>query len=430
MLVKGDDVQLRIWARRLRFAGVIFATTVGLGGAACSSDPSTTEVNQLGSKASPQLFGGTATNAHPEVGFTSAGGSIAGVIEEGAILLAPTLAVTLVTAVAKNSSFATNAICGTVSGLQDPSEVTFILGDGATNPPKYISGSTGGTTRGVKQIITNGEVDTCKGPLAFLVLDSPIDTVTTFPKLELDALPAVNDALTECTWGEINTQCAEPTSVMCASGNIILPNGGYFQTAQVTFPQGQIVNTVDACGDEGGAVFGSNGGLLAIAGLNTGAGGKDTLQNPCGNCQGDSSSAILFSSQASLVVRAFAAIGSSPWRVGHQQPAAVGGTCTDALDCNSQECVQVGNQGYCSQDCSTTACPTSTVCTQFASGSVCLPEVTPHPQSCDASPMHPSESTGTKKEFAALLLFGGFIVYGRRRRNQKKASPSVSESRN
>ena len=391
----------------------------------CSSDAAdrtsggTTQDRSTGSVSSP-MIGGDPSTDHPEVGFTVAGGGVAGFIENGAVLIAPNLIVTQIKAVTKDvyyppASQGTNQPpCGTVSGIQDPSQISFVYG--TTDPVSYISGGATGSSVAAKQVITNGEVDTCKGPLAFVVLQSAVPGVTSFPKLQLDQLPNANDPVTQCAWGETDTHCVEGTSIMCVTGNVTLPNGGYYAPNQIQFPPGFFLTSANECYDDGGAIYDGTGGMFGLIGTTIPAPDvKNTSTEACKTCDGAITSAILLSAQKDLVVRAFAAIGSTPWREGHQQPANVGGTCTDDLDCNSQMCVEVGKQGYCSQDCSSSTCPASTVCTSFGAQSVCLPQVSPHPASCSVSEGGANSNRIWGLVGIALAMIGAVRIRARKR---------------
>lgn len=399
-------------------AGIIAISAFGGG---CSSGDTTPQTEQTGSTKSA-IFNGAATK-HPEAGFLNVQRGISGSVTPGAVLLTPTLAVTSVLGVTKGFSFGTGvgvdssgAVCATTSAAVDVSAITFYLGDGATSPTGVLHDNNFGTNRRVTQIITNGELNSCSGGLAFLVLDAPIEGID-FPQVQLEATLSENDSVTECGWGQIDTKCTFPTSLQCATGNIIIPNGGYYAADQDKFPAGYCLTSINSCGDRGGPLYDKNGGLVAIIDkyINADKSKVPTLDNPCGDCDGAVSDAVLLAQYPDLVARAFAAVGSSPWRVGHQKPADVGGACTDSLDCNSQYCVAVGQKSFCSQDCSTAACPASTVCTTIGTQSVCLPEVSPKPASCVVSAAPKTETSWPWVLAASFASVGVFL-----RRNKRK----------
>lgn len=356
----------------------------------CSVDVPTGPPDDTAGKASAALIGGTA-GTHPEAGFLTVERGVSGVIQPSAVLLTPTLAVTTSFSVVKGYSYgvgvsfnSSGAVCATLGATVDPSQITFTLGDNASTPASFLVG-TRGTSRAVRQIITNGEIDSCKGPLAFLVLDQPIEGVT-FPQVELAQAPAANDGVLACGWGLLDKRCGKAPSLQCANGSVIIggPNGGYYAADQDNFPPGFILTTVNACGDSGAPIYNASGALVALIDkyVNPDKSKVPTLANPCADCEGAVTDAHLLSAFPELVARAYAAVGSSPHRVGRPAPASVGGTCADNLDCNSQLCVGVGPSSYCSQDCSSSACPASTVCTEASGKKVCLPEVNPDPASC------------------------------------------------
>lgn len=414
----------------LMFAGAALIAS----GAGCSS--STPENAESTGRSQSKIIGGTPTNDHPEVSFTLAGGGVGGFIENGAILLAPTLAVTQIQAVSKDVFFppsqqGTVVPCATVSGLFDPSEITLIAGDGQSNPPDAINNGVAGTNSVVKQIITNGEVDTCKGPLAFIVLANPITTISSFPQLDIDNIPTAGEQVTQCGWGDQDLTCVINSQKECEPAKVTLPNGGYYAPNQIQFPVGQLLTDGNDCYDTSGAIYDPQSTLFAV--MNTTVippDSKNTVQNPCGACANAITNGVLLSSQRDLLIRAFATIGSSPWRAGHPKPADVGGTCTDSLDCNTQMCVTVGDQGYCSQDCTSAACPGGSVCTNVDARNVCLPAVTPHPASCDVTPasMNAKSNEQDMRWEWASMAFIGLVLLGRSRSRAKRGANGKRES--
>jgi hypothetical protein len=274
----------------------------------------------------------------------------------------------------------------------------------------------------VKQIITNGEVDSCKAGVAFLVLDKPIDGVS-LPLLELDVAPVQNDSVTACGWGPIDTKCAFPTTVQCVTGKVEIGgrDGGYYAADQDTFPPGFILTSINSCGDRGGPLYNANGNLVGILDryFQPDKSKLPTLDRGCADCENAVSAAILLSAYGDVLARAFSAVGSSPHRAGRPAPADTGGACVDNLDCNSQLCVSIGASKACSQDCSNAPCPTSTVCTSVGKSNVCLPGVQPESACSVTVPASPRE--------APRLLWLSAAVAGllaarqaRRSRNSRK----------
>lgn len=391
----------------------------------CASSAESPRQQEKTGAVSSEVFGGSPGTTHPEVGFMSIQRGVAGTLQPQAVLIAPSLIVTSVLSVVKGFTYGTGvsfdssgAICATCSAVSDTSEMVFTLGDGATTPDDYLTGKVG-TTRNITQIITNGETDSCKGGLAFAVLDKPIDGVN-IPQLRLDNVPNVNESVTACGWGQVDTKCTFPTTLLCGTGSVTISNGGYFADDQDTFQPGFVLTTVNTCGDRGGAIYDSNGAIFAVVDkyIQPDKSKKPTFSDPCLDCSGAVTDGILLAQYPDLVARAFAAVGSSPWRTGHQKPADVGGTCTDALDCNSQLCVGVGATNYCSQDCSSAACPASTVCTTSGGRSVCLPQVNPHPASCSAAPN--ATSSDSPQGFGLVLAFAGLAGLARQRRRASR----------
>lgn len=404
------------WSFSVRSAALLsfMAGAIGCASGGPDEDPS-------GSHSSP-VYGGTASTSHSEVVLlqNQNGNNIR---NRTGVLLAPRLALTALEAVVKSVDYGNGATvlsagvaCGVVGATVDPSTMTVKINDGST--------------RAVTAIITSGLSDTCQsGDLAFLVLDKPVDGVT-FPKLELDQAPAANAPVTGCGWGGIDTKCNLPTtSAFCGEGTIILPTGGYYAPNVTKFPSNIMLTSVPMCipADQGGPFYDAAGGLLGIlsANFNADKTKEPTLQDPCLYCEGAVSSSALLSTQAAFVASAYAAVGTSPWREGHPEPAAVGAACTDALDCTSQLCVGVGSGHYCSQECESSACPSATVCTAFGSRSVCLPEVTPHPASCDVVASPASDRREHTATFAAAA-FALIFITGRRRARRKQKRGRVS----
>jgi hypothetical protein len=411
---------MAVWLRLAELAAVSIGLAYASG---CASDATDQKASQHDEAATgtnqSSLVGGTETTSHPEAGFVISGGSIAGVQNAGGVLIAPNLVITSMGVVVKSvfvPAGAPDGTCGTVSGSLDPSQVTFVLGDGAVSQTGYVQGQTAGaTTRTAKQIVTNGKTSTCDTPFAFLVLDQPINGVN-YPQIQIDHGPALNDPILQCGWGPTDTFCDYPSKLICGTGTVLLNNGGYYSPTQETFNPGEVVTTVSGCGDVGGPLYDNTGALL---GLEThtvyNKDIADTLSEPCKSCGQSASSSLLIAPSTDLLIQAFAAIGSTPWRAGHPKPSDVGGTCTDSLDCNSQMCVQVGKASYCSQDCSTTACPSSTVCTAVDGKNVCLPAVTPHPASCTVGSASNADGKSGLNFFALFGLMMAGLVASRSR---------------
>lgn len=403
------------------FSTLTFASGLAMA-VGCSSAPA--DSSERTAAASAGVLGDE-TPAHQEVGFPSVLQGVAGSFTTSGVLVAPNLVLTEDRSVVKGFAYGLGtfssggSVCATLGEVVDLSQLRFVPGDGRANPNQSPSDAFN-VGVGVKQILTDGENDNCKGGLAFLVLETPVQGNFNYPQLVLDGLPAANDPVTGCAWGRVNTHCVYPTGApSCASGKVLLANGGYYAADQDTFPPGFILTDVPGCyNDEGGAIFDKNGALLAILdkAFQPDKTKQDTVSEACKFCDGAVIDGHLLSAQAPLVARAFAAIGSSPWRVGHPKPADVGGTCSDNLDCNSQYCVSVGKSNYCSQDCTSTACPANTVCTSVDSKNVCLPQVTPHPESCDAAPAASKTRDGAWLAVAGAL---GWVVALRRKRSSK-----------
>lgn len=396
-------IDLRKMVTRVTF-GSVAAAALFVG---CSSSPETTVpvVQKFPSSENLQFYdASTTTAAHPELGVLNVqiGDSSDSL---GAELLAPTLGVTSLRSVARTSYIggsgtsgaSSGTVCSTVGAPYDPSQFQFVLNNDLN-----------GTKRNVTRLILNGQTTTCDGNLAFFVLDSPITGVT-FPQLQLDQIPAPNDPILACSFGATDIKCTLPSTYLCAPGNLIINNGGYYAADQDKFPAGVAVATVAGCTsqDRGSGMYDLTGNLLGVFDrpFNADKTKVATLADPCGDCPGAVSDAQLLSSQVDYIARAFAAVGSSPWRVGHPQPADIGGACSDSLDCNSQYCVGIGTAHYCSQSCDSAACPASSVCSTVDGQSICLPAVTPHPASCAATPA----TNGTRSN---LPVYGGFLLVG------------------
>jgi hypothetical protein len=418
---------MRFDMRSLSVLGIGCVAIVALG-AGCSSSDTSTEAPVATTQSA--LFSGTPSASHNEV--TRLLGAVDFVTDRfSATLLAPTLAVTTLQAVAKTQAFgsggdqegAGGTVCGAVGTFYDVSNITLLLfnADGST------------TTLGVNQIIANGQTDTCQGDLAFLVLSQPVQGVN-FPQLVFDKVPAVNDPITACGTGITDTACALSPSPLCNSGKVILPNGGSFAPAQTTYPAGLVVVSNNVCGDDPGSpLYDSNNAMIGLLAANfeTDSTVHPVFPNLCYCDATEVGIGTLISSQQDFIARAFAVVGSSPWREGHPKPAEIGGTCVDSLDCTTQLCVNVGTTGYCSADCETAPCPASTVCTAVGTRSVCLPDVTPHPASCAVGEGRIGASSSSSSPFSSTWpLSVGFLTVGvfagtiRRRRRSTRGRKS------
>jgi hypothetical protein len=336
----------------------------------------------------------------------------------GTVLLAPTLALTALNCVT-NPIFSGNE--------QGSAEVCARVGP--FYPTVTMVASWNGEARSVVKIIDDGQTDICQGDLVFLELDRPITDVP-FPKLQLDSPPGVNDGVTECGQGATDEQCTNinfqfgrlPT---CDDGKILL-NGaasGFYAPDNATFPVGNVVSTNQACSDNGGGLYADSDG--ALLGNMTYSFQPDktklnSIKTPCYACDQDVSESVLLWAHKDFVASAFNQVGLSPWRQGHPQPGGIGGACTDALDCNSQLCIELGSTNVCSQYCDTTACPQNFSCTPAGSHSVCVAAVNPNPASCTAS--SGSLPRDDKQVCIGLIAMGFFASAVRRRRKEGRRS--------
>jgi MYXO-CTERM domain-containing protein len=134
-------------------------------------------------------------------------------------------------------------------------------------------------------------------------------------------------------------------------------------------------------GDSGGpALDGTSGAIVGVVSRG-GNGLMPDPNNPAATCESDPGApALNYYTQtaafAAQIREACTEAGQDPWVEGGPDPrlAPFGGTCAQGSDCQSNLCFAGGSglTSTCTQDCSSTACPTGYTCATTGGQQVCV----------------------------------------------------------
>jgi hypothetical protein len=201
----------------------------------------------------------------------------------------------------------------------------------------------------------------CTHDVAALILTRPITTVTPRAIL-LDSLVAVGTPVIDYGWGEANRghdageeleagDLITPTQRLKASGTILANKSGTYgiDGATFMFPDDYWIsdNIHDCAGDSGSPLLDDKGNLVGLATQIASKAGLTT--SVCGTAE------LTFGPMPAanrvFIESVFQSIGKMPHRANQPPPADLGGHCVIDNQCNSNYCVMVGSQGFCSKPC-------------------------------------------------------------------------------
>jgi trypsin len=190
------------------------------------------------------------------------------------------------------------------------------------------------------------------------------------------------EKLTSVGWGVTATTASPETRQQLAGVSIIAvgphtdPTNGD-DVAPNEFEVGQSI----CQGDSGGpGLDGQTGAVVGVVSRG-GNGATPDPNNPASTCESSAGlPALNYYTQttafANMIRAACADVGEDPWVEGGPDPrlAPFGGACMQGSDCQSNLCFASGSSssGTCTQDCSSTACPSGYTCATTGGSQVCV----------------------------------------------------------
>jgi hypothetical protein len=316
-------------------------------------------------------------------------------------LLAPTLVLTARHCVAVTDPGAAcssegKPISGGEVERDHPASAVYVFG--GRNRPNFIDGSAR-PSKGV-EILTTGAKTLCDNDIALVLLDRPVEGASIVP-VKLDAKPAKGDRVTVVGWG-IADDSPDPPTRRQRTEVEILDVGPAEQIGPAEFRVGE-----GTCkGDSGGPAIAASGavlGALSRGGNTTGGIGADA-------CIGGTNVFSSVAAHADLIRAGYAKAGQEPWLEGQPNPrlAKMGGECGADADCQSSVC-DLGTR-TCTQDCSSSTCPSGYACA--ADRKICIPATVD--DGCSVDPSH----VRSRAASTLFLLFAVAVLF--RARGSKK----------
>jgi hypothetical protein len=168
-------------------------------------------------------------------------------------------------------------------------------------------------------------------------------------------------------------------------------------------------------GDSGGPAFDTTTNAIIGIVSRGGNGTPEDPNDPAASCVGGQNLYTEVAPFKDLILQAFTASGHEPWLEGQPNPelGKFAAPCARDSDCQSNLC-QGGNDagmGFCTSDCSQTACPSGYQCHKQDGAQTCgLPESS---GGCSTSPV--GSSTGGLS-LALMVLAACWLVTRRRLR--------------
>ncbi len=325
----------------------------------------------------------------------------AGVVLCTGTAVTPTLVLTARHCIVEGDEIGTNfdSSCRLGTNIDTPSSYKVLVGNDKRSPTATI---------GVKRLIVDFSKRTCADDIGAIELETPITGIT-FPRLRLDDLPKPGDSALGIGWGTIDRPGGSfPDVRKQQNAKFLQIDGTSFDTTDGTrlVPDGMVVSDISGCsGDSGGPALDSNG---AAVGIMTGGASVRPVDDPMA-CRGSFILLVALARQRAFVERAHQAVGLMPRRTGHPDPAALGGTCSTNVECNSNYCVTNGTRKVCSRSCATTACEAGFECSSAPGFPICLPVEAKPSASCSVEP----GAASARGVLVALLAIAG--IFSRRR---------------
>jgi hypothetical protein len=213
----------------------------------------------------------------------------------------------------------------------------------------------------------------CNHDLALVGLSSPIANAA-IAQIRLDSKPVNGETMTSVGWGA-TTSSPLPDTRQQRTGVTIANVGPFSDANGITIPPNEFDVGESICeGDSGGPALDSKTNAVLGVVSRGGNGMMVDPNNPATGCVGG----VNFYSQAAafkdVILEAYGEAGQDPWLEGQPDPrlAKFGATCTTSSDCQSNTCISnPKGTPYCTQDCSSAACPGGYSCKAVGGSSVC-----------------------------------------------------------
>lgn len=256
--------------------------------------------------------------------------------------------------------------------------------------PDFIAG-TAKPVRG-KELLTTGAETLCDNDIALILLEGPVEGGAIAP-IRLDAPPAKAETVTAVGWG-ITETTSDPAVRMQRVGVTVTDVG----PAEGLGPKEFLTGEGTCSGDSGGPAIAASGavlGALSRGGNGSGVSGAD-------GCIDGINIYSSVSAHADLLRRAYEKAGQDPWLEGQPNPtlAKLAEACATDAACQSNVCDV--DEGQCTLDCTTAACPDGWACADRQGRRLCAPA--PKDEGCSTSGGPTPTWTWAAAAFALLLL--------------------------
>jgi len=218
-----------------------------------------------------------------------------------------------------------------------------------------------------RRFYAGDELDLCANDLVLIEVDAPLSPPPL--ALRLDSQPKLHEQGRLIGWGfseeqpvtlRKDRQQREMEVLAVGPTDFPVPDAGQFNVNEGSFISGEGGCFIDQGGpfisDETNAIIGI---LSAIEPADPNA----TLEDGVSYCIGAHAVFRSPASQSTWIREAFARSNQVPWLEGHPPLASLGQSCESSADCSSGVCkTTTGGNQFCSQDCSSRACPDGLQC--------------------------------------------------------------------